>query len=103
MAAQKTSAINAASAKTATITACPGWLRCPPDTFGKEWSFTGGGIHSISTMVADDEVAEQVDVKPAAVGGAALSDAIGVQKHPVTGFHLLGVDGQASSLWGSVL
>src|SRR6185437_9150921 len=28
--------------------------------------------------VVDDEVAEQVDAKPAAVGGAALSDAIGV-------------------------
>jgi hypothetical protein len=35
--------------------------------------------------VADDEVTEQVDAKPAAVGDAALSDAIGVQKHPVTG------------------
>jgi hypothetical protein len=45
--------------------------------------------------VADDEVAEQVDAKSAAVGAAALSDAIGVQKHPVTGFQLLGVGGQA--------
>src|SRR5689334_24378537 len=55
-------------------------------------SISGAGV---PVTVADDEVAEQVGAKPAAVGGAALSDAIGIQEHPVTGFQLLGAGGQA--------
>ena len=42
--------------------------------------------------VPDDEIAEQLDAERFAIGGAALSDAIGVQEYPVTGFQLLGVD-----------